>query len=281
MKDHFFYVVIVCLLLCVACGGSIEEDERDMLPVEENWQDNYLVRYKLGGFSNVTPMIDQDRFQSGCSSVSCTLLVKYWGHDVLVNLIDIDRYITETEKIKIDYDYAKYDFLNFSELNRILSSTYNSNYDDVLKFAIGIRLKADYSSDSSGVWQSEVVPFLEDVGLSGGDGYWFECDETDCFEVIEHDIDSDLPLYASLKDNKGFHAVIIDGYYQGKIHINFGYNGHLDGWYSEQDLQEIGYYLNRILAGISPYQVNDYFYLKNNPIYFLTKNKSEKKDFKM
>jgi hypothetical protein len=75
--------------------------------------------------------------------------------------------------------------------------------------------------------------------------------------VIRKQLDLRLPVYYSGIDPQGSHNFVVDGYdNNGRFHINWGWEGRHDGWYSLDNLNPIGerrYYNNQfIVINIKP-----------------------------
>ena len=166
---------------------------------------------------------------------------------------DGDDYYTGNyfgRQFHIDDDWDTYSFPSFPQLNEMLDSVdarfrrgaeLTSSLEAALVFACGVACKQVYSaSDSYGSGTYSV-----DQAFAAYQRFGFE----DCMLLRELDstalallvsnLQAGYPVHLAVENPAGTsgHNVVVDGYSEsnGKFHINFGWSGYMDNWYSLPD----------------------------------------------
>jgi len=163
----------------------------------------------------------------GCVATAISQIMNYWQTPTTVTLTSADNYVTETLGIEIDAPSA-----SFSNIN------YNGGYPDdstkaAICFAPGILVKMDYTSDTSGAYSDKIVSVLTNRLGYPSSQYSDEFPRENVIEDIKNGYPGILAIYGLL----GGHALNIDGYDDtgDMFHLNFGWDGDTDGWYSLPD----------------------------------------------
>lgn len=197
----------------------------------------------------IDPQTDQ-RSVVGCVATSISQIMNYWQSPTSVSLTSADNYVTETLGIEVDATMA-----SFSNIN------YAGGYpDDLTKaaicFAPGVLVQMDYTSDTSGAYADSIVPALtERLGFSSSK-YNDSFPKENVIEDIKNGYPGILAVYGLL----GGHALNVDGYddTEDTFHLNFGWDGDTDGWYSLPDglpipfLMVVGTAYNITTSGTPP-----------------------------
>ncbi|NQV17225.1 MAG: C10 family peptidase [Armatimonadetes bacterium] len=220
----------------------------------------------------------------GCTATAMSQIMHYhrWIGDASFDDTD-DYYANYTNPpIHIDDDYLTLDFPSFPQLNPYLEDlkVAYANYDDptndmisALSFATGVSIEMDYSSNGSGAPINAVYYAL--LNKYGYDTASY----TDIISNVFYDnlqIDmmearpAEFGISASGADG---HAIICDGYNSndGNYHLNFGWGGSSNGWFSLPTGMPSGYNIIHssafnIEGGAVPFHVQGQIYVTGAPV---------------
>ena len=216
------------------------------------------------------------RCVTGCTNTASSQIINYWIEkgllDFSLTLLDSDTYTKKN--ITIDSSNNPRDgYLSFAEVNKILAD-YKPGDDNsiaALCFAVGVVSQAGYSSDGTG------TPWKEDLfyrsGFEAGivrkyytaDGeYWPK--DAESYQGEGATLSEDDPIIRDLLqgrpigtiirngnwDDPDGHSIVIDGYDSStnKFHLNYGWGGFENGWYSMKEMNEREVYW--FFAGVYP-----------------------------
>ena len=221
---------------------------------------------------------------TGCTNTAAAQIIYYWLENDLLDLqltvnsgdnySSYSQYTGATIYISSsESSAARYDFLSFSKLNNKLANFSVNSTDSIaaLCFAAGIVQNANYSSEATGTaWSTDLfirAGFDNTVKYYGpgssciySESYGYGLTNTGwnllCSELLAGRPVA-VSIYSADGDRTvGRHAIVADGYNSstGKIHLNFGWSGSSDGWYSRYELDEC-FMVYQLLVGIAPEQV--------------------------
>jgi len=216
----------------------------------------------------------KERSLTGCTNTAAAQIIFYWIEngllDLSLTLDESDSYTKNGITVSSDSkDVSKYKYLSFSETNSYLSNfRINSNKCiAALNFAAGVVQQASYSSEStSTVWNTDLFirsGFQEGLRYYYSNPRYFRRNQgglTDAgVTLLVNELLDGRPVGASLKYGNGKkegearHAVIIDGYNSStnEFHLNFGWGGKDNGWYSLDSLNN-DYVIDEMIMGLTP-----------------------------
>ncbi|MCD4785962.1 MAG: C10 family peptidase [Candidatus Eremiobacteraeota bacterium] len=170
-----------------------------------------------------------DRSVVGCVATSMSQIFTYWGYPTSASFTSADDYVTTTRNISIDATTASFSGINYNNQN--------PSDDDAAKlsFATGVSVSMDYSSVGSYAsiyYASQQMksrfgyPSADYKDFSGG------FSGTDIISSVKAGQPTVISIYKA-----GYaegHALNVDGYNDtdSTYHLNFGWGGSDDGWYS-------------------------------------------------
>jgi len=125
-----------------------------------------------------------------------------------------------------------------------------------LMYDCGTIVQMDYSSNSSGAFSSDVpVALIKYMGIDKSAYFvgasFYTTDEWTA--KLRAELDKERPLYYSARDvnGNGGHAFVLDGYdTDGNFHINFGWNGNYNAYYTFPDFKGSSYVFSKYHATI-------------------------------
>ncbi|RLC53390.1 MAG: hypothetical protein DRI23_00385 [Candidatus Cloacimonadota bacterium] len=185
------------------------------------------------------------RSVTGCVATVMAQIMHYHRYCGSPNFTDADDY-TSTGTwpyIHIDNDYATLSFPNFPTLNSHLDDleiayatggTVTNDMIAALNFAAGIAVEMSYSSEGSGAYSNDVQPAM--INRFGFDTATYVGYINNTFySNLQIDMMEARPAYFGILANGGSgHAIICDGWNEttGLYHLNMGWGGSQNGWYS-------------------------------------------------
>ncbi len=191
----------------------------------------------------------------GCVAIAMSQILNYWQYPKSVTFTSDDDYVTGTRDIPVDAESASFSGINYN----------NGNPTDDVKasicFAAGVLVKMDYTSSGSGAYTPDTArAFTQRLGY---DNAWFDDYQSKPFDPANliSNMKSKHPAIISIGGSSGVgHALNVDGYDEGTgyFHLNYGWDGSTDGWYSlpdglPTDLNVLrGSVLDIYVSGITP-----------------------------
>lgn len=206
----------------------------------------------------------------GCVAVAAAQIINYWQFPKRMDFTDEDAYSPSwagKSFYQIPEDSKKYDFPSFDELNIMLATIeYNGDPTEeaYLCFAAGIKFKTAFTVNGSPAHANEKV-FRKLGFTSAVSGSWPEL-----YEMVIDNIRNCWPVQMSIASKELGHSVVVDGYDQSldQFHINMGYVGSGDVWYSLPAIQEFDTIV-KVICNITPNfctsEPADFVLLQNMP----------------
>jgi len=186
------------------------------------------------------------RSVTGCVATAMSMIMQYHHFAGNPTFSDADDYwSTETSPmIHIDNHAATRDFPTFPELNTYLPdmTEHLSNWetltnDDVaaLNFAAGVSVEMAYSEEGSGAMTMDVDDALLDKFGFDSATYVNNINAT-FYNNLKSNMQNAKPVFLGIIESGSpyGHAIIVDGYNSNDdtYHLNMGWGGSADGWYS-------------------------------------------------
>ncbi len=192
-----------------------------------------------------------ERSVVGCVATATSQIVNYWQYPNRIVLDASDGYVSmgRNGPISIPDDHETYSFPTFELINNNLADISYSGDDTesaYLCFAIGIKQEMAYSANGSGAYTNNDI--YDELGYGSA---VYDQWANSYYQTMIGNIENGWPLQISIRStevsNSG-HSVIVDGYDEdnGTYHINMGWYGSEDAWYS---LPTIGSMFN-VIRGI-------------------------------
>ena len=219
----------------------------------EGWIDTQWHQHEP--YNNFCPLDPENmnRCIVGCGATALAQILHYHKFIGDVSFDDSDDYISMNTSpyIYIDDDFELYDFPSFPQLNpyldelKIAYENYDLPTEDMiaaLNFASGVSLESNYSSLGTLVGMPNVVQvFLQKFGYDSVNMYWGT--NPNFCDYLQTDMMEARPACVSIQGPSTGHVINIDGYNGNNdtFHLNFGWGGASDGWYSVPEGMPAGY----------------------------------------
>ncbi len=190
-----------------------------------------LVRTQWGQnapYNTMCPVVNGQHCITGCVATAMAQIINYnkWPEG---NTNTVDAYTTITNEIKM------------SQLDATSFNWDNMTNNDIARLMLycGQSAKMDYDLDASGAAiEPALFGFINVFGYSktarvlNREGY--DNDDNNWDNILYEELSSNRPLIYT----GGNHAWLIDGYKDGAFHMNWGWNGDVDGYFRVSGIAE-------------------------------------------
>lgn len=251
-------LTLILLLGGLFCFAQTTETQLKLAPVPQTEQTqsdcdegllmtNWTQSQPYNMFCPMDPTTGS-RSYAGCPAVAMAQIINHLQTTNGTRFDDGDDYYHyyPGRLYFIDDDYETIGFLPFTQLNNyldVIDSLYSvgmplgKNEAAALVWACGVACRQVYTSSVSGTVS---VQQAYDAYLRFGFDSCVLVTEADSamYAMLDENLDRGIPAHLAVEspDGQTGHNVVVDGRRDdGKYHINFGFGGQLDGWYSIPD----------------------------------------------
>ena len=180
---------------------------------------------------------------AGCVAVATSIIMHYhkWpaaGQGTIpgYNYVGDDGVRHTIEPISLGHDY-KWDIMPLT----VDGSTPSEAREEVARliYEAGVMVQASFDRSGTGASSYNVPPGLNtyfgyDASASRYYSYYYTAEEWQ--ELLMRHIDEVGPVYyTASSSSRGAHAMVIDGYSEGRFHINWGWGGRGNGFFTIPD----------------------------------------------
>ena len=221
-------------------------------------------------YNDECPTINGSHALTGCSTISSSQLMYYYryckpfsvedenvmGYGVTANDTIESPYFTSIDSIKYTYKYSYTpDFAKIS-----------ADDSELANFIVGVAFvqKAEFGLKSTLTIDRAQLSALTDVFGYKGEKYYI--DELGDSAYIENAIKKGCPIIISGDSDTGGHSFMVDGFNGTEFHIDFGWGGSSNGWFTTTE------YCNNIRILILQPDVEDISNIQSVPEYLHVKD---------
>ena len=282
-------LLLVLLLFCAVAGFA----QTPLLT--SHWTQSYPYNQLCPR----DPSNDYSYSAAGCPAIAMGQIINYLHTTQGTRFDDNDDYVHNYagRNYVIDEDWETLQFPSFPQLNEMLDSVdaiflRGEELPDFLAaavvFACGTACRQVYTSQGSGTFAvNQAYEAYRRFGFT--DCQLFTDTSETMYATLISNLQAGYPAHLSVENPEGTvgHNVVVDAYREsdGKFHMNFGYGGSQDGWFSIPDpdffygmTKMEGIVVNIIPSNIAihetasqqplevyPNPVSDILYVKNLP----------------
>ena len=185
-------------------------------------------------YRNQSPTIDGKPCVTGCVATSMAQVMRYWHYPPEAPALE--GYRTTTNKIEVPaLQLAVLDWNNM--LDRYPEGGYSEReavaVATLMRYC-GQAAKTDYGIAGSGAWIVDELNAMKLFGYSSD----AECvtrinySDNDWMAMMDRDLQAGRPVLYTGSGNGQVHSFVIDGTDGSKYHINWGWNGSMDGYFA-------------------------------------------------
>lgn len=205
------------------------------------WNQNAPFNYRC-------PIINGERCPTGCTITSMAIMMKYYEWpDYGTGTLDSYAYEDDSGSIRTVPGHSLGHVYDWSKMP-LDYSTYTVGQATAvsqLMYDLGVMVKATYNPEGTGASLYDgVIGLMEHMSYDTGaviyDKKMFSYEQW-CNMIVES-INSGNPVWYSGLSKKSGHAFILDGYDEyGFFHINWGWGGYYDGYFSMPNFSHYRY----------------------------------------
>lgn len=189
---------------------------------------------------------------TGCPATAMGQIINYLRTTQDTRFDDNDDYFSDYagRQFHIDDDWATYQFPSFPQLNVLLDSVdatfqrgeeLSDSLVAAVIFSCGVACTEVFTASSdwgSGTFSvSQALAAYKRFGFTNCALYREPDDEM--YATLISNLEAGYPAHLAVENQAGNsgHNVVVDGYREsdGKFHINFGWGGYMDNWFSLPD----------------------------------------------
>ena len=222
-------------------------------------------------YNDIFPTVNGNRTLAGCSTVSSSQLLYYFKYCKPINVEGENEMrgdITATDTIESPYftslDSTKYTYKYSYTPDFGKISTDNA---ELAKFFLGVAFaqKALFGLAATSTYDSK--QFAAMTNIFGYKGERYHIKDLDDSAYIEKAIKNGMPIIISGEsDDGGAHSFMIDGFNGAEYHVDYGWGGSSNGWFTTTT------YNNDIDILIAQPDVKDAANIQSSPKYLYVKD---------
>ena len=222
-------------------------------------------------YNDIFPTVNSNRTLAGCSTVSSSQLLYYFKYCKPINVEgenEMRSDITATDTIESPYftslDSTKYTYKYSYTPDFGKISTDNA---ELAKFFLGVAFaqKALFGLKATSTYDSKQFAAMTDIFGYKGERYHIK--DLDDSAYIEKAIKKGMPIIISGEsDDGGAHSFMIDGFNGTEYHVDYGWGGSSNGWFTTTT------YNNDIDILIAQPDVKDAANIQSSPKYLYVKD---------
>ena len=222
-------------------------------------------------YNDIFPTVNGNRTLAGCSTVSSSQLLYYFKYCKPINVEgenEMRSDITATDTIESPYftslDSTKYTYKYSYTPDFGKISTDNA---ELAKFFLGVAFaqKALFGLAATSTYDSK--QFAAMTNIFGYKGERYHIKDLDDSAYIEKAIKKGMPIIISGEsDDGGAHSFMIDGFNGAEYHVDYGWGGSSNGWFTTTT------YNNDIDILIAQPDVKDAANIQSSPKYLYVKD---------
>lgn len=209
-------------------------------------------------YNRATPTLNGEHTYPGCTTLALAQLLNYYrykdqGTKEVIYAQENDALVPN--QVEVDLTAVRFDWAG---MPNSLDGATNAQKETVAQFlfwvgaALNVQFDLGNGSPASGKQLENAVRYAFGYNnisrrkmyialRATGDGYKLYSDE-EWYQMVIDELDQGRPvLHMARNQNGDGHAFLIDGYNdEGKVHVNWGWGGHANGYYDLFHLQPEG-----------------------------------------
>jgi hypothetical protein len=196
-------------------------------------------------YNSMVPKEGKKLSATGCETTAIAQIMKYHEHPV--------RGIGQSESYTLDWPTFEVPSVSFEvnyDWENMLNTYGNKNSDPkhqrdavaTLMYHVGVSINSYYTSAST--YTEDPSPAIDVLVDNFGYDRSIQLLERKCYDdtawkgILKAQLDAGLPVLYIGRNRNSAHVFVVDGYDNtGEFHINWGWGGEYDGWYSLDKLK--------------------------------------------
>ena len=194
---------------------------------------------------------------TGCVATAMAQVMNYYKYPETG--VDVHSYVfpspdgTGTARAKADFEGTTYDWANMLDTYR--NNSYNNAQAkaiSTLMYHCGVSVDMQYGQGGSGAHLSDAAVALEKHFRYTAQSFMRDyMIEGEWMGIIYNELDAGRPVLYGGADSRGGHAFVFDGYdADGLVHVNWGWSGSGNGYFTVKDLDGYKDDQEMVIAGL-------------------------------
>ena len=188
---------------------------------------------------------------TGCVATATAQVMKKWNHPTTG--YGSHSYIEDDfGTLNANFGSTTYQWSNMPTALTSASSTTQVNAVATLMYHIGVADEMDYAVSSSGAQNYNYFGYVDVSSESSLQKYFkyrsdmaaiarVDYSNTEYINILKGELDAGRPILYSGRDTDGGHSFVLDGYnISNQFHINWGWNGYYNGYFTMGALNPAG-----------------------------------------
>ena len=179
---------------------------------------------------------------TGCAATAAAQIMKYWNHPSTG--YGSHSYVHSSGTLSANFGTTTYNWNNMPSSLTSSSSSAQVNAVATLMYHIGVAIEMNYGSDGSSAATASfgsaakascenAFPLYFKYKPTVHSIYRAEYSDAEWSALLVAELDAQRPILYTGFDVDAGHAFVFDGYNnQGQFHVNWGWNGYCDGYYT-------------------------------------------------
>lgn len=231
-KNYYFFLPALAAIFSMKISAQAEIRRTEIPPmIKTEWGQQAPFYYK-------TPIINGEHAKTGCVATA------------MAQVINFHKYPIHGKPDIFSFDNFSFDFGNTTFEYSLMNDSYNETADEAepsvqavstLMYACGVTVNMNYGVDSSSGNFSMIPSALNNWFLYPSEGMglllkdYFTTEEWE--EIIYDELASGRPVLYMGGNGESSHVFVCDGYKDGKFHMNWGWYGEKNGYFSLSNLE--------------------------------------------
>ena len=179
---------------------------------------------------------------TGCAATAAAQIMKYWNHPSTG--YGSHSYVHSSGTLSANFGSTTYNWNNMPSSLTSSSTSAQVNAVATLMYHIGVAIEMNYGSDGSSAATASfgsaakascenAFPLYFKYKPTVHSIYRAEYSDAEWSALLVAELDAQRPILYTGFDVDAGHAFVFDGYNnQGQFHVNWGWNGYCDGYYT-------------------------------------------------
>ena len=189
---------------------------------------------------------------TGCVATATAQVIRYWQWPD--RGINSHSYESDYGTLSVDYSAASYNYNNMPDALSYSSTAAQVHEVAALMYHCGVGVDMGYGPSESGAYTGNVPYALYNFFAYANPGEYVYRDsytDSEWENLIKNELNNARPVIYSGSGSAGGHAFICDGYDNtDNFHINWGWGGYCDGYFTLSALNPSSYEFNSYQAAV-------------------------------
>lgn len=235
-------------------SGNVPVDEKTKSYIDNEWRQMLEGSWQPSKTAAAVPQLMSTQWNqspyynalcptgtpAGCTAIAAAQIMKYWNYPA-VGTGSHTYYSGDYGYLSARFDTTSYDWQNMPTRLTSTSTAVQCTAVATLCYHVGVAVEMNYSPSGSGAYviggsasaQSALVDYFDYDGSTLAGVYKSGYSDAGWVALLKNELDAGRPILYAGYDSDAGHAFVFDGYNtNGQFHVNWGWGGSYDGYFS-------------------------------------------------